>query len=275
MAAVLALAIALAGLAKASEPEGASTSDAARDEARRSIPMAKVDPAYRDTVRAVIGEPTLFRRLPTNVIDCRPELYTFLVQNPEVLVEIWRELGISHVQLTRLDDKTFKLEDGAGTTGKLVIVEQSCDADAQNRVVMFADGSYDGKPFPRTVSAQCVLVLTSGSVRETNGRTFVASRLDSFIKFDRMSLELVAKALHPFVGQTADRNFADTLTFVANLSYTAENRPESIVQMCKDMQRVDQARREEFVKVAYHCADEGRKWQASRTAPTADKTQRR
>src|SRR4051794_10686853 len=94
----------------AKEPEGASTSDAARDEARRAIPMAKVDPAYRDSVRAVIGDPTLYRRLPTNVIDCRPELYTFLAQNPEVLVEVWRQLGISQVRLTRLDDKTFKLE---------------------------------------------------------------------------------------------------------------------------------------------------------------------
>jgi hypothetical protein len=277
LAALLALIIgaSAAGL-RASESTEASTSDATRDEARRLIPMAKVDSEYRDAVRSVVGDPTLFRRLPTNVIDCRPQLYTFLVQNPEVLVELWRELGISKVQLTRLDEKTFRLEDGAGTTGKLVIVQQTCDANAQNRVVMYAQGTYDGKPFPRPITAQCVLVLTSGSTEETNGRRYVASRLDSFIKLDRTSLELVAKVLHPFVGQTADRNFADTLTFVSNLSYTAEKKPEAIVQLSSEMQTVDEPRRKELAKLAQECADFGRQWQARRgPAAAAEKTLQR
>jgi hypothetical protein len=262
--AVLALTLLASASARASESTEASTSDASRDEARRLIPMAKIDPEYRDTVRAVVGDPTLFRRMPTNVIDCRPQLYTFLVQNPEVLVELWRELGISKVQLTRIDEKTFRLEDGAGTTGKLVIVEQACDVNAQNRIVMYAQGTYDGKPFPRPVTAQCVLVLTSGSMDETNGRRYVASRLDSFVKLDRASLELVAKVLQPFVGQTADRNFADTLSFVSNLSYTAEKKPEAVAQLSTEMKNVDEPRRKELAKLAYECADFGRQWQAKR-----------
>jgi len=271
LAALLALWLAASATGvRAAESTVASTSDATRDEARRTIPMSKIDPEYRDAVRSIVGEPTLFRRLPTNVMDCRPELYTFLVQNPEVLVELWRELGISKVELTRIDDKTFRLEDGAGTKGKLVIVEQSCDANAQNRIVMLAQGSYDGKPFPRPISAQCVLVLTSGSMEETNGRRYVASRLDSFIKLDRTSLELVAKVLHPFVGQTADRNFADTLSFVSNLSYTAEKKPEAIVKLSNEMQNVDEPRRKELAKLAYQCADFGRQWQARRGPAAAE-----
>jgi hypothetical protein len=273
-AALLSLLVIAAKLS-ASEPEGASTSDDAREQARRSIPLAKVDAAYREPVSAVLANPTLFRRLPTNVVDCRPELFTFLAQNPEVLVEIWRRLGVSGVELTRLDEKTYRICDGAGTTGKLVVVEQTCDAAAQNRIVMFAEGSYDGKPFQRPISAQCVLVLTSGSTKETNGRQFVASRLDSFIKLDRMSLELVAKAVHPFVGQTADRNFADTLSFVSNLSYTAEKRPESIVRLAAEVENVDQPRRQALTKLAYECAAAGRQWEASRTQQVSAETSRR
>jgi hypothetical protein len=262
-AAVLSLLVTAADLS-AAVPEGASTSDEARDQARRSIPLAKVDPAFRELVREVLADHTIFRRLPTNVVDCRPEMFTFLAQNPEVLVEVWRHLGLSRVELTRLDDKTYRLCDGAGTTGKLVVVEQTCDAAAQNRIVMFAEGSYDGKPFQRPLSAQCVLVLTSGSMKETNGRQYVASRLDSFIKLDRLSLELVAKAVHPFVGQTADRNFADTLSFVSNLSYTAEKRPDSIVKLAADVENLDEPRRREFVRLAYQCAEAGRLWESSR-----------
>jgi hypothetical protein len=261
-AVVLALLVG-AGMASA-EPVGPSTSEEAEADARRSVPLAKVDAAYRQSVREVLADPSLFRRLPTNVVDCHPDLFTFLALNPEALVEIWRHLGVSQVALTRLDDKTFDISDGAGTTGKLVVVEQTCEPAAQNRIVMYAEGSYEGKPFQRPISAHCVLVLTSGSMEETNGRRYVASRLDSFIKLDRMSLELVAKAVHPFVGQTADRNFADTLSFVSNLSYTAENRPEAIEKLALEVDKLDQPRRKELTKLAYECAEAGKQWQVSR-----------
>jgi hypothetical protein len=266
----------LAGAAsmRAAEPAGASTSEEAKAEARRSVPLAKIDPAYRQAVRAVLDDPSLFRRLPTNIVDCHPDLFTFLAQNPEVLVEIWRHLGVSQVRLTRIDERTFDIADGAGTTGKLVVVEQTCEPDAQNRIVMFAQGSYDGKPFQKPVSADCVLVLTSGSMRETNGRRYVASRLDTFVKLDRISLELVAKAVHPFVGQTADRNFADTLSFVSNFSYTAENRPEAIEQIAVEAKELNQPRRTQLIKLAYECEAAGKQWKLSRATTSSDATMR-
>ena len=263
MAALLSLLL-ISASAKAAGPVGASTSEEAKAEARRSVPLAKVDPAYQARVREVMDSPSLFRRLPTNIVDCHPDLFTFLAQNPEVLVEIWRHLGVSQCKLTRIDEKIFDIADGAGTTGKLIVVEQTCEAAAQNRIVMFAEGSFEGKPFQRPISANCVLILTSGSMEETNGRRYVASRLDSFIKLDRMSLELVAKAVHPFVGQTADRNFADTLSFVSNLSYTAEQRPETIERLALEVEHLDEQRRDRLTNLAHECAAAGKRWQVSR-----------
>lgn len=254
----------LATAARAESASDASTSEATQAEARRSIPLAKIDQQFRPAVAEVIGEPTIFRRMPTSVVDCRPELFTFLAQNPEVMIEIWRHLGVSQVTLTRIDERTCKISDGAGTTGTIIVVEQTCEEGAQNRIVMLASGSFSGKPFQQPISAQCVFVLTSGSKEETNGRRFVAARLDAFIKLDRMSLALVAKAVHPFVGQTADRNFTDTMLFVSNLSYTAEKRPEAIEQVAIDMKNLDQPRRQGLIKAAYQCAEAGRQWEMSR-----------
>lgn len=261
---VLAL-LATATASTAGEPAGASTSEATQAEAMRAIPIAKIDPQFRPAVQAVLADPTIFRRMPTSVVDCRPELFTFLAQNPEVMVQMWRHLGVSHVELTRIDERTCKISDGAGTTGTIIVVEQTCEEGAQNRIVMLCNGSYTGKPFQQSLSAQCVIVLTSGSKEETNGRRFVAARMDAFIKLDRMGLELVAKAVHPFVGQTADRNFTDTMLFVSNLSYTAEKRPEAIEQVAIDMQDLDQPRRQGLIKVAYECAEAGKQWEQTRT----------
>lgn len=253
------------------ETSEASTSTAARQDAARAIPLAKIDAKYRRQVSDVLADPSLFRRLPTNVVDCRPELFTFLAQNPEVLTEIWRELGVSQVELVRTGENTFDLRDNAGTTGKLVVVEQTCDAAAQNRVVMYAEGSYDGKPFSKPVGARCVFLLRSGSMRETNGRFYVAARLDSFVKLDRTSVELMAQIAHPFVGKTADRNFADTLSFVSNLSYTAEEKPEAIVNLSTKLDKVDEPRRMQLATLAQRCNELGEAWEVSRAQQASAK----
>jgi hypothetical protein len=271
-AAAALFAAAAVGAARAENPSEASTSSAARQDATQAIPLSKIDPQFRRAVNDVLADPSLFRRMPTNVVDCRPEMFTFLAQNPEVLTEIWRELGVSKVELVRTGENSFDLRDHAGTTGKLWVVEQACDAAAQNRIVMYAEGAFEGKPFTRSVGARCVFLLRSGSVEETNGRRYVAARLDSFVKLDRTTVEIMAQVAHPFVGKTADRNFADTLSFISNLSYTAERRPESIVKLSGDLENVAPPRREQFAVVARQCAADGAAWEVSRAASAATDT---
>lgn len=241
--------------ANASTPS--TTSDQAREAARKAIPLTRVSREYRGKVSQVLKDPSIYRRLPTEVVDCQPEMFTMLAQNPEVLVEIWRKLGVSKVQLVRTGANTFDLTDGMGTTGTLAIVEQRCEPGAQNRIVMYSEGRYEGKPFTRPVTASCVLLLTSGSMQETNGRHYVAARMDTFVRIDRPSLEILAKAVHPWVGKTTDRNFVDTMTFISNFSYTAENRPQSIARLAEDLDRIDAARKNKLVRVAHECAEAG------------------
>ena len=233
----------------------ATTSDSARQEAIEAIPLKTISSKYRRSVQKVLSDCSLYRRMPTQMVDCDPQLFTFLAKNPEMLVEMWQHMGISQVSLRRMNANTYSLSDGAGTTGKLVIVEQKCDDRAQNRIVMYSEGAYDGKPFKRPLKAQCVLLLRSGSITETNGRDYVACRLDSFIRIERTSIELFAKAMHPWVGRTADANFADTISFVSNLSQAAERRPATIERLVNSLPRVGKQRQQQMVQLTYRCAE--------------------
>lgn len=255
-----------AAIAAGAEPHEAATDAATRREAAQAVPLAKIDLAYRDEVREIIQQPTLFRRLPTSVVDCQPSMFTYVIENPEALVEIWSDLGISQAQLERVGENRFRLSDGAGTTGELIVVESTLEPAAQNRLVMLVDACYDGKPFNKPLTARCVLLLRSGSVQETNGREYVAARIDTFIKLDQTALALVAKAMHPLIGKTADRNFADTVSFISSLSYTAEVRPDAIHRLAADLQGLDLARRRQFTTVIDDCYRTGLLWRESRVA---------
>ncbi len=233
----------------------ASTSETARREAMQAIPLKNIDPKYRRSVHKVLTDSSLFRRMPTQMVDCDPKMFTFLMNNPEMLVEMWQQMGISRVMLKRTGANTFSLSDGSGTTGKLILVEQQCDGDAQNRIVLYSEGAYEGKPFKRPVRAQCVLLLRSGSMKETNGRDYVACRLDSFVRIERASVELFAKAMHPWVGKTADANFADTINFISNLSQAAEQKPATIERLVSSLPRVTERRQQQMVRLAYDCSE--------------------
>ena len=285
----------------AAETSSSTTSSQARNEAVRAIPFQRIAPNYRRRVKQVLNDTSLYRRLPTMTVDCHPPLFTFLAKNPDVLVQIWRQLGISNIDLvcegnnkslsqnhvggiqrsgpsrqTGLEQpgsfgtcSKFRLTDSVGTVGHLVIVEQNCDDRAQNRLVMYAEGAYEGKPFKRPVRAQCVLLLRSGSVKETNGRHYVAVRLDTFLRIDRVSLELFAKAVHPLVGKMNDRNFADTINFIGKMSQAAETRPLTIERLANSLPKVSDERKRQLVQITYECADQQTQPSDSTTARLA------
>ena len=242
--------------AVAKESGSSTTSSAARREAIRSIPIKRVDPKYRNKVQAVLNDTSIYRRLPTMTIDCHPPMFTYMAQNPDTLVQTWRKLGISNVELVRTSDNSFRLADNVGTVGKLVIVEQNCDQHAQNRLVLYAEGQYDGKPFKRPVRAQCVMLLRSGSMKETNGKHYVAARFDTFIHIDRASLELFAKAVHPLVGKTADRNFVDTMQFISSMSQAAETRPATIARLTESLSDVPHQSKSQLIDIVYDCSQD-------------------
>src|SRR5690606_15706171 len=86
-------AIASAPASAATTSEG-STSRAARQDAIDSIPFERLEDGARRKVMAVTSSTAIYRRLPTVVFECDPTLYRFLVDHPDLVVNIWEVLGI-------------------------------------------------------------------------------------------------------------------------------------------------------------------------------------
>lgn len=247
----LAMAAALfASSASAAEPKPrAATSRAIREEAKQLIPYDKLSPEGKQKVTAVLADITMFRRLPTQVIECDPKLYLFLVEHPELVVNIWEVLGISDVALQRSGDDTFKADDGAGTVGNVEFLYRSHDLH-----LVFAEGSYDGSLFNRPVRGQCILMLKTGYVRETNGRYYITCRLDAFLRMQHAGVEFLAKTFQPLVGSVADHNFRETTGFVENLSRAAEMNHAGLQTITEKLDHVTPEARETFAEITREIA---------------------
>ena len=157
----------------------ATTSDAARRDAIRSIPFDKLSADDRAKVEAVLSNVSVFRRMPTRVVDCDPEFYLFLVRHPDVVVNIWEMFKISRLKLREVDDGEFRVSESAGATATIRFIYQNHDTH-----VIYGEGVYQGPLLARAVKGRGVLVLKSGYVRETNGRYYITSRMDSFLSIE-------------------------------------------------------------------------------------------
>ena len=117
----------------------ATTSDAARRDAIRSIPLGKLSPDDGARWKACCPTSASSRRLPTRVVDCDPGFYTFLVRHPDVVVNIWEMFKISRLKLREVNDGEFRVAESAGATATIRFVYQN-----HNTHVIYGEGVYEG-----------------------------------------------------------------------------------------------------------------------------------
>jgi hypothetical protein len=221
------------------------SSESARLSAIQSLPMDKLDAQGRAKVRAVLSNVTIFRRMPTRVVDCDPDMYLFLVRQPDVVVNIWNALKISQLQLKQTGSDEFRLKEESGITADLEYLYRSHDMH-----LIYAEGMYEGATFGRKVKGSGLFLLKSGYIRETDGRYYISSRMDAFISVEPSAAELVAKALHPLLGFTADNNFSQTIAFVGSLSRTTELNNRSVGRLATQLNNVRPDVRDQFFNLA-------------------------
>jgi len=227
------------------DPLQATTSKSARQSAVRSIPFEQLDAEGRSKVKSVLSNLTVFRRMPTRVIDCDPSLYLFLVEHPDVLVNIWEVLRISNLEVRQSQKNSYRFTEPEGTAARFEFLHRSAETH-----VIYAEGTYEGPLFARPAQGRCVMVLRTGYVRETNGRYYITARLDAFLTVDHGGAELFAKTFHSLLGRTADINFVQTMAFLGSLSRTAEVNSRGVQRLSTRLANIQPKLRARLAELA-------------------------
>ena len=231
------------GLVRA-DPNKPNTSPAARQDAIDSIPMDRLAPAGRARAVWVLENTSVFRRLPIRVIPCDPDLYLFLVQHPDVVVNIWELFGASHLTVRQTEADVYHVTDDVGTSGTLQFLYRGRDVH-----VAYIDGTYTGKLFGHHVRGRGIVVLRSAYIRDAGGRGYVTSRLDAFMNIEPGGAEFLTKTFQPLVGKVADLNFIQTADFLGSLSRTAEVNRHGMQRLASRLQKVPPDVRQRFAEL--------------------------
>ncbi len=224
----------------AAQPGAGFFDPQARDEASRAIPFDQMNEQVRGKLWEIVSRPSLFRRMPAQVIDCDPDLYVLLIRYPEVIVNMWQMMGITKVQVKRTGPFTFEASDGAGTVSSVELVYGRPDLH-----VFYADGAYEGPLLHHRTDGHCVLLLRSAFTKRDE-RMYVTSHLDVFVRLNDAGTEIVAKTLQPVVGKAVDNNFIESLKFLGQVSQATELNGPGMQLLVGRLTNVDPAIRQTF-----------------------------
>ncbi len=239
----------------------ASSSLQSRQEVLKSIPFDQMTADKRQKIERIVNRPSVYRRLPVQLTAADPQLFTFLVRNPEIVINMWQLMGATQIQFQRSGPYTFKLNDGAGTTSRVELVYGTPDIH-----IFYAEGFYDGPLVPRRLRGSCVMVLASGR-GEQRGTAYLTSRLDVFLQVEQLGVELLAKTLHPLVGSTVDKNYADTVRFVGQLSRASARNRAGIERLTARLSQVDPEVRRQLQKITARIVESDKKPGKDITSP--------
>lgn len=261
--------------AGADDPSQASSSRQSFQAAVNSIPMDELNQEARQKIFSVINNTSVYRRLPVSRYLCDEDMHNFLIRYPEVIVGIWKVMGITQVDTTRVGDFKLKASDGMGTNSTIELLYGN-----RNLHIYYGQGFYEGPLFHAKLRGSCVLVLRSEFGKNRNGDPVVVDRLDVFLRVDNIGVKILARTLHSLVGKTADVNFRESTRFIGRISETAEINGPGVQRLGDRIQGIQPPVRQTFQKLAIVVNDRAAERlqqqlkgsTAQQTAPTGSKT---
>ncbi len=269
LAALVVLSCLLAPWARAETVAPADESREALEAAQQLLPLDQLSDEARDRLGDVIARPTIYRRLPTEVVACDPEMYLTLIRNPDIIVSIWRKMHVTDVTMQSLRPFHYQCDDKAGTISQVELIYGTPQMH-----VYYADSLYEGPLLARAVKCRVVLLLRTEYSKNEDGEPLATSQMDAFIRIDHLAANLIARTLSPLVGRSADHNFTESLRFVGRINETAEENGPGVQQMAMRLEGVDLATREKFAVVSGAVAQRASlrlgQPEVARTAPAAE-----
>jgi hypothetical protein len=225
-----------AGVAAALADAGSSGRDARR-RAVEAVPLAAMPEAHRRVAEKSLKSATLFRHLPAEAVACDPTLLEFVLAKPEVMVDLWRALGISRLALDPAGPGQWRLSDGYGTTGVVRLLHRERN-DRGGLLVFHGRGGYTGPLAPRPLTGSCLVVLRHAAAEpDLRGRPRQTVQIDAFLDVDGLGLEIVTRTLQPLIVRSAASNAHEICLFISQFSAAARRNPAGVERLAERMSR--------------------------------------
>jgi len=215
-----------------------------RESARAAVPLGKLAPEHQRIAQSVLGDVSLFRRLPTVKAKLDPRVYQYFIDAPDAAVSIWRVLGISKLELKQTAPGVFEADTGDGSTGTVSLLLRT-----PTSCVVYCEGLFKSPVLTKPIKARALVTLTATIEPQTDGTAFITHTADMFVSFPSLAVETIAKMVSPLSYKYADRNIEEITSFLRMMDVSMSRQPGWIEQIAALMDGVSAERNKQLLQV--------------------------
>jgi len=173
-----------------------------------------------------------------------PEIYQFLLLHPDLVIAFWEHLGSTQFSLYEVKENQFILKETTGSTAVIEILHRTNDL-----CIAYAKGEYRGPLLSKPYHGDVILILRTQFTRDEMNEPMVVCNLDTFVQFNNVGMDVLAKLFFASLTKVTDNNFEVTLSFVSQVSRAAAYNTAALKSTTEELPSIRQSICEEFCEV--------------------------
>jgi hypothetical protein len=196
------------------------------------IPLDELAPPVRERVRAVLEHPTLSSRGPLEAFHCRPVLYYWLLDHPDLAVRLWRGLGAKCTDIQANGDGGFTWKDAQNGE----VHWQTIVRGAKQRV-WYAEGRVKPGVMLPAVSLRAVVVLNHQEGSDGNGKPAVRHQMDMTLHTDSRAVNLATRLFGASAPRLAEEYVGQLEMFFGALAWYLSEHPDKATTLFEELKQ--------------------------------------
>jgi len=185
------------------------------------VPLEELPAGVRDTVRRIIGQPTLSARAPAEDFAGAPSLYQWLLDHPDRAAQAWHRLGSPCLDITDRGAGWFGWADQQGSDLSWETIYRS----PQMRI-WYAEGKARAGALVPPLAVRAVVVLHHGNYLDSANRSRICHQADLYFQTDSRTASLVARLMGPTAPRLTEQCVTQMQVFFSALTRYMDRHPE-------------------------------------------------
>ncbi|HEY7329913.1 MAG TPA: hypothetical protein VH592_19920 [Gemmataceae bacterium] len=194
------------------------------------VPLDELPPSLRERVRVVLEHPTLSSRGPLEAFRCRPSMYYWLLDHPDVAMRLWRSLGAKCTEIQARGDGSFAWKD----TQNGEVYWQTIVRNGRQRI-WYAEGRVKAGPMLPAVSIRAVVMLNHQEGSDSKGKPAVRHQMDMILHTDSRAVNLAARLFGASAPRMAEEYVGQMEMFFGALAWYLSEHPQKAAALFEQL----------------------------------------
>jgi hypothetical protein len=196
------------------------------------VPLEELPPGVRERVRGVLERPTLSTRGPVEAFACRPSLYYWLLDHPDLACHLWRGLGAKCTDIASQGEGRFSWQDPQGGE-----VHWQTVLRGPRQRVWYAEGRVKPGVMLPSVPVQAVVVLNHQEGSDGGGRTAVRHQMDLVLHTDSRAVKMATRLFGASAPRMAEEYVGQMEMFFGALAWYLTQHPDKAAALFEELKR--------------------------------------